>query len=626
MKRLFASLIIFGVSLTLLSAAVTTETELANAKKLLYETARILESKNNQIVVDEVASYDWFWVKDTQFTSHYIRVFNETLADNKSIHAKRERLQYLFNQDRSRQVSALVPNAANILTIAFTAGDPLKSIIAVSGTVLSSVTSYVNEKQQAELELIQKNWELDDQQTQLFVRLLSELRGYLSQVSDKYGLTNEQLASDQTLRQYFLVLREKSDPREKLLSIDTRQFRTELGIFPEYWRELATISYELEDYDSALSHIEEYENRYVQTMYHDNAHANLMQIKAYCLIKLYPYGVERNNELVRLADEIERMSLASDWMQQYFCVELYLTMLEGQESSDADKLKAKTVNLMQEVLTKVANQYSIDLENYLKGRFVALTIEGIEQNIEEHNDLVKQLETRNKSKNIGKTEQTENKANIKRAKDEIKTLKENKKNVKRMEEQILPPNTSLLFALAKQYFDLAEEFDVASTQVYQLLRKKISELLVDNHSKLILFDLPSSIKSADLIYTNRKFLFVNRTDYAELYIPATWSVFTKDRLDPKLDPILLNIGGYHYDVGEYDYTVIRGAENTLDNLLLKISFNIKGPIETGIVLRKGTVPLVTMFFDSEINQDIEPVFVKVNNTDDMLKTFQFTWT
>ena len=88
-----------------------------------------------------------------------------------------------------------------------------------------------------------------------------------------------------------------------------------------------------------------------------------MQIKAYCLIKLYPYGVERNNELVRLADEIERMSLASDWMQQYFCVELYLTMLEGQESSDADKLKAKTVNLMQEVLTKVANQYSIDLEN-----------------------------------------------------------------------------------------------------------------------------------------------------------------------------------------------------------------------------------------------------------------------
>lgn len=623
MKRKISLLLVAIVALVTLSAAVTADTELGNAKKLLYETARILESKNNLIVVDEVAAYDWFWVKDVELTSPYINRFNSTLDDNKSIHEKKERLKYLFDQDRSRQISALVPNALNVLTIAITAGDPLKSIIAVTGTALSSVTNYVNEKQRAELELIQQNWELDDQQTVIFNNLLRSLREYLSQVSNKYGFTNEQLSSDRTLRDFIMIIDKKPNPEERFLAISTQQFRNELSIFPEYWKEMATASYNMGDYASALDYIREYEARYVQTMYHDNGYANLMQIKAYCVLDLYPPGPEKNKELLRLADEITRMSLTQDWIQQYFCVELYSAMILELDALEAKSTGLKAVKLMQEILNKVADQYSRDLADFLSGRFIKLTMDGIQQNIKIHTDLKKSLERANKDSQIGKTAKAENKEQINKIDEQIKALNKNKTQVKRMEDQMLPPNASLLFAMTKQYLDMSDQMGTTSSQEFRLLKDKVSSLLVDYHSQSVLFGITQSRRSTDLTYTYRNFLFLSLDDIIDLYIPADWFLFTKDRLDPTVDKVILDIDGFEYIVSEYEYTILRGDNKSLHDLMIKITFKVQDTIETGKQLRDGGIPLVTLILESEINQDATPVYIKVDKPLDMLKTFKF---
>ena len=69
MKKLFLLTIIFLLIVSNSFAAISQgKQELGNAKKLLFETTRVLESQNNLIVVDEISKYDWYWQNDSNHT------------------------------------------------------------------------------------------------------------------------------------------------------------------------------------------------------------------------------------------------------------------------------------------------------------------------------------------------------------------------------------------------------------------------------------------------------------------------------------------------------------------------------------------------------------------------------
>ena len=95
MKKKFMCVFLLLFSISIVFAEEKANQEMGYAKKLLYETARILESKNNMVVVDEISNYDWYWGNDVGTTSPYINTFNNTLTENKLIDQQRIRLNYL---------------------------------------------------------------------------------------------------------------------------------------------------------------------------------------------------------------------------------------------------------------------------------------------------------------------------------------------------------------------------------------------------------------------------------------------------------------------------------------------------------------------------------------------------
>ena len=622
MKKIIAT-IVTSLLFLYVFAATTANQELANAKKLLFETARILESQNNMVVVDEIYQYDWYWVNDPTLTTPYINEFKKTIKDNKSIDQKRERLQYIYEQNKASTVSSLIPNALHIVNMTMASKNPLQAIIAVSGAALSSISGYVTANQKADLELMQQQWELDEQQVNIFEELSENLRSYLSNVCDKFGFTNEQLASIETLKSLISVCNQydyqnKDQADDLLLKIDTEKFRSELNMFPEFWEALAKAAYGSGQYSLCLEYVNEYESRYVQTMYHDKNYALMMQIKAYCIESEWPDTAEKLIEIKRIADEICRMSPTSDWTSQYFCVLIYQETYERTGNVDA---MAKAIQLMQEVVNKVADEYEKNLKDFMDGSFLSLTLKGIDSSISNLKENNKNLESTNKNKNTGKTAKSDNKKVIKENNAEIKRLTENKKTAKERELKILPPNSTLLYSMTKQFIDMCESVKYDSPKNTALLNK-CERLLADDYSKETLFGSDSSQKTVSITYNYRKFLIINPADVLTITIPASYFTFVNEELDPEKDLVKLFIDDFEYDLADYKYEVKRGDDKKLESMSIIITFKISETVETGLNYPEGQVPLFKVKIESPNMQYEEAFLARVDKPLDLMKTFK----
>ena len=582
MKKKFMCVFLLLFSISIVFAEEKANQEMGYAKKLLYETARILESKNNMVVVDEISNYDWYWGNDVGTTSPYINTFNNTLTENKLIDQQRIRLNYLYNQEKASLVSALVPNALHFVNIAMNAENPLKAMIAIGGATLSSFSNFLSEKQQQDLDLIQKQWKFDDLQVKLFEHLSAELRTYLAQQCSKYGISNEQLASIKTLRKFVKLCNEydyntKEEAKELLLKLDTPQFNKELAEFPEYWAEKAKAAYGAEEYNKSLQYIDQFEHNYVQTMYHDDNRSLILKIKAFCLLQENAVDITIADKLCHIADDICNFNSGARWEDLYFCVELYEEMNKLQYSNTR---REQQIVLMKQIVNEVADEYKENLDNYLSGKFLEQTKEGIENHIENLKDQIKKYENANLEL-VGKTTKKENKDEIKKLKGEIKTLRKNKETAERTELQILPPNSSLLYSVVKRYKDMCD----ASVPEDKTLMEKCSRLLCDIYSQNSLFGSRSDIKQATVSY-NKHSSFWNNNDELKISIPATYFVFTSGLFEPKKDKLSLEIANKKYDFSSYTYEVQR-AGNNLDNVNIVFTCKVEDvPIDKGEIVEK----------------------------------------
>lgn len=380
-KKAFLILIFVYLSIFVLVAVNSPEEELRLTRKILYETSRVLASSNNRTVLDEIYALDWY--PDISLTnSHYLNDFKDDISEFKSIDVKRERLEYIYNQNKSMAIASLVPNALSVATIALTSGNPKQAIIAVAGTALSSINSYLTTKQKNELENIQKQWELDDEATNVFNNLNNAIFSNLTVLSHEYGFSRDDYASLETIQDFVKLVENKETKAEEIiLRCVGTSFERELSKFSDYWRIIGTAYYELGDYQNALSAINHFEKCYENVFYHDEKYAQMMMIKAYCLDELSVNKTEIVDDLVEIADAIyENLPEGKGWVQKYYCYHIYMDVAEY--TGDRSYL-IKAFALLNEVFYTNIETYSDDLESYLSFEFYKKTVAGLDQSIKE---------------------------------------------------------------------------------------------------------------------------------------------------------------------------------------------------------------------------------------------------
>lgn len=599
--------------------------ELGLSKKLLMETARILENNDNILIIDEIYGYDWYYKMDTDTSLPYLNNFRNAIDKFRSIEERKDFMEYLNEQSKAMQIAQLIPNAISVATIAFSTGDPLRSLIAVAGTALSSYTNYTTSKQQQEIKLIEEEFELNQEAKEQFNILFNDMFNYISVSMEKYGFENEDYASTKTVRNFVKSLeRYGNAPINLINELNNSTFQRELSIFPEYWAALGTAYYETEQYDAALSCISKYESLYVKTMYHDKDYANLMMIKAYCIDKLF----ESSSEKAMLLSEILPIIVENgenDWPQLYYVVQMYKRIYE--ETNDIEYLNV-AYKYLNDVITIISREYESNYNAYMDGSFINNMLDGIDRNIENNNDAIGSKQAAKKQDGIGEQQKNELDEQIKELKQENKILKKNKDEVRNLEFTFLPPDSSLLVSIAKEFLDLADFLEKETDPAFVNQKSNIDGLVKDFYSRSYLFEENLPMLGVFANYDHRVPIFYwslvglisgrNGDDEIKIIVPFEYMTFNGLEFSHENTKIYLLLNNFEYRLDNWTYQVektLNGGKQVVFTAL------IPDPIETGLVVQTGEVPLIRVRFDSSIILIDDPIQVSLDEPKEMLKGF-----
>ena len=87
----------------------------------------------------------------------------DTIANYQMITEKRNRLEYIYEQNRAQALRQVIPNPVGLLS-AVESGSLLKAAASVLYMAVDSASSYKSGNVTADLQYIQEGWELEDQE------------------------------------------------------------------------------------------------------------------------------------------------------------------------------------------------------------------------------------------------------------------------------------------------------------------------------------------------------------------------------------------------------------------------------------------------------------------------------
>lgn len=145
-------------------------------------------SKGNRLVLDDIYTAlmnDINPGKIDEDTQKQIVNLRDVIKGFRDVTIKRERLQYIYNQNKAAAIRNAVPNPLAILSIT-EALDWKKLVTSIVYTVVDSYVSYKNASEAADTEFLYSGWELDDEETKVFVKSRESTYDYMIDILQKY--------------------------------------------------------------------------------------------------------------------------------------------------------------------------------------------------------------------------------------------------------------------------------------------------------------------------------------------------------------------------------------------------------------------------------------------------------
>ena len=505
---------------------LTHNQEFALYQRLQLDTVIARKSNNNRIVLSELELRDLVPSMNASNQNYYM-TFNENLGALKLVDIQRERLEFLHEEKQKSSLTALVPNALSVATVAITTGltNPLGAIIGVVGTAVSSVSSYMDAKNQANLEYMQSQWELDDQEMDILLELGKGIYDYKCQIATSLNIPTELTLSTEDLEAFVNFCNEPNAATRyiKLLNLDKR-----LEILPDFWMELALTTYELGNYEATLSYIEKFEEIYYPVIYHDSDYAHLLMVKSDCINQLS--SETKYPELEEIGDLLLAHIGAEDWQGRFYVLSLYMEIFRA--TNDVEILK-KAYSLFPSVLVEIGDEYSSDLASYLNREFIKTGLNEIDIDIESAKSTVESA-TENLA-NAKKNKYDEDGTaylNIKQrlddAEEKLEQLEDYRKEFERTGKLMIPPSSAFLCEVMEQYLSISQELGETDSPEYETLCSYFSRIISQNAStfeqyqNLIPFEVQSPVKDVIVRYVKTGgFIGIGRTHSIIFEIPLS---------------------------------------------------------------------------------------------------------
>lgn len=310
---------------------------------LAFVAEDIYTAKDNRLILEDIYTslmneINPGTVDDT--TQDQLRNLRSVIKRFLQIDTKRERLQYLYSQEKAAAMRNAVPDPLAVLTMANSL-DWKRLVASVAFTVVDSYNNYKSASASADQEYLLSGWELDDEETDTIQRNREYAFDYMVDIVQIYGTT------EFTAKQLgMLTLNEKAvEEFAAICAIEEvylKQQRLEsvekiYQHFGNYWIELADCYYALAEKE----HDESYYKRCLDCIARYNELTTGIFRQDFIIVPILPKaivaaqtiytGEEYISNVAMFADALVANTHEDEWAMRYFAAQAYMDLYSRTE-------------------------------------------------------------------------------------------------------------------------------------------------------------------------------------------------------------------------------------------------------------------------------------------------------
>lgn len=235
--------------------------EQLNSFSMMYYLAitaeKIRTSKDNRLMLDDIYTSLLNDINPgavDEITQDHLRNLRDIIKAYRGITVKRERLQYIYNQDKAAAIRSAIPNPLAILSMT-NAFDWKKLAVTVVYTAVDSYNSYKRASENADKAFLMSGWELDDEETATVQKNRDRAFDYMVDMVQEYHLDGLLTLNEKAIEKYAEICAIESAPEKIRRLVSEEETYKLLG---NYWLELADCYFQTNKYEKCLDCVNKY--------------------------------------------------------------------------------------------------------------------------------------------------------------------------------------------------------------------------------------------------------------------------------------------------------------------------------------------------------------------------------
>ena len=421
--------------------------EQRNSFSMMYHLAitaeEIRTSKDNRVALEDIYTSLLNDINPDavdEITQEHLKNLRDIIKSYLNISAKKERLNFIYNQEKASVIRNSVPNPLAVLSVS-NALDWKKLALAVTYTAVDSYNNYKKSDESADIAFIMSGWELEDEEKETVMKNRDRAFDYMIDMVQKYDLDGMKTLNEKAIEKFAEICAiENASERIKLLRTEESTY----SLLGNYWLELADCYFETSQYSKCLDCVDKY-NELATGIYRKDSYYLQILPKAIVAAQETYAGDKYIDEVSQYADEIIYNTSIDDWANRYFAAQVYLDLYS--RTNDKSYLESAY---------KITSENVADLLKYQRSINTTYLCKIEEQKVEEPDYRYMTEDEQKKKKQEYKEEQ-------KRVKEYNKALKDNRKTELLSLYDPLVVNCEFLFALVdKMNIDDSEKAEIES--------------------------------------------------------------------------------------------------------------------------------------------------------------------
>ena len=245
----------------------------------------------------------------------------DTMENYRMVNVKRDRLQYIYEQNQAQAIRAAIPNPMGLLSSVHSL-TPARLVASIVYMAVDSYTSYTAYTAEADLQYLKDGWALDDEEAATLHESRKGAFSYMVKMVNDYGLPGELSLTEETVAD--LVEWENNDnvvARIQFLESNQRIYQSYGG----YWLILADAYYNNGEFRNCLDAIETYEAMGTRLFRWDYEYAKALPLAIASAEQVYSED-DYIEHAARWADAIVENTQNKDWALRYFAAQTYVSI------------------------------------------------------------------------------------------------------------------------------------------------------------------------------------------------------------------------------------------------------------------------------------------------------------